>query len=102
MALTRSRRRPREGGDPYAVSPMFWISVSDPVERPRCNHDRQGLWVPACAGTTRKLEQRTAHSFPSPFPRAHIPKQKPRDLALLDFLAAFGDAVAAVVAVDVL
>ena len=45
-------RRPRAGGDPYAVSPMFCTSVSGLVERPRCNHDRQGLWVPACAGTT--------------------------------------------------
>ena len=35
-------------------------------------------------------------------PRAHIAEQKSRDLQLLDFLAAFGDAVAAVVAVDVL
>jgi hypothetical protein len=33
-------------------------------------------------------------------PRAHIPKQKSRHFPLLDFLAAFGDAVAAVVAVD--
>src|ERR1700722_10971407 len=35
-----------------------------------------------------------------PFP--HIAEQKSRHFALLDFLAAFGDAVAAVVAVDVL
>src|SRR5829696_8674697 len=34
-------------------------------------------------------------------PRSHIAEQKSRHLALLDFLAAFGDAVAAVVAVDV-
>src|SRR5712671_6314682 len=34
--------------------------------------------------------------------RSHIAEQKSRDLALLDFLAAFGDAVAAVMAVDVL
>src|SRR5215217_7587708 len=34
-------------------------------------------------------------------PRPHIPEQESRDLPLLDFLAAFGDAVAAVVAVDV-
>src|SRR3954464_11204307 len=38
----------------------------------------------------------------SPFPRPHIAEQESRHLALLDFLAAFGDAVAAVVAVDVL
>src|SRR5664279_2011358 len=34
-------------------------------------------------------------------PRPHIPKQEPRHLPLLDFLAALGDAIAAVVAVDV-
>src|SRR5580704_1772615 len=39
---------------------------------------------------------------PSVLPRPHIAEQKPRDLSLLDFLAAFGDAVAAVVAIDVL
>src|SRR5260370_41360394 len=32
---------------------------------------------------------------PSMLSRPHIPEQKSRDLALLDFLAAFGDAVAA-------
>jgi hypothetical protein len=37
----------------------------------------------------------------SVLPRPHIAKQKSRDFPLLDFLAAFGDAVAAVVAVDV-
>src|SRR5450755_4851569 len=36
----------------------------------------------------------------SMLPRSHIPKQKPRHFPLLDFLAALGDAVAAVVAVD--
>src|SRR5713226_1906563 len=41
-------------------------------------------------------------STPSMLPRPHIAEQKSRDLALLDFLAAFGDAVAAVMAVDVL
>src|ERR1700726_4058698 len=39
---------------------------------------------------------------PSMLPRSHIAEQKSRDLALLDFLAAFGDAVAAVMPVDVL
>jgi hypothetical protein len=34
-------------------------------------------------------------------PGPDISKQEPRHLPLLDFLAAFGDAVAAVVAVDV-
>src|SRR5947199_5625790 len=37
----------------------------------------------------------------SPLPRSHIPEQKSCHLAHLDFLAAFGDAIAAVVAVDV-
>src|SRR3954451_17076468 len=41
-------------------------------------------------------------TIPSMLPRAHVPEQKSRHLALLDFLAAFGDAVAAVMAVDVL
>src|ERR1700730_18305563 len=39
---------------------------------------------------------------PSVLPRPHIAEQESRDFALLDFLAAFGDAVPAVVAVDVL
>ena len=52
------------------------------------------LWVPAFAGTT-------GWENPSMLARAHIAEQKPRDLPLLDFLAAFGDAVAAVMAVDV-
>src|SRR3979490_3649959 len=34
-------------------------------------------------------------------PRSHIAEQESGDLALLDFLAAFGDAVAAVMPVDV-
>ena len=38
---------------------------------------------------------------PSNVSRPHIAEQKSRDLPLLDFLAAFGDPVAAVVAVDV-
>src|ERR1035437_10000871 len=37
----------------------------------------------------------------SVLPGPHIAEQKSRDLALLDFLAAFGDAVAAVMPVDV-
>src|SRR5476649_2850100 len=43
-----------------------------------------------------------AQTSPSMLPCPHIPKQKPRHFPLLDFLAAFGNAVAAVVAVDVL
>src|SRR6202045_3470154 len=44
------------------------------------------------------------HCVPNPsvLPRAHIAEQESGDLALLDFLAAFGDAVAAVMPVDVL
>src|SRR5258705_11422628 len=38
---------------------------------------------------------------PSMLSRPHITEQKSRDLALLDFLAAFGDAVAAVMAGEV-
>src|ERR1700681_1251823 len=50
----------------------------------------------------RSMARRGASALPPlmlPFP--HIPKQKSRDLAFLDFLAAFGDAVAAVMPVDV-
>jgi hypothetical protein len=43
--------------------------------------------------------QQAARSMPA---RPHVPEQVPRHLAHLDLLAAFGDAVAAVVAVDVL
>src|SRR3977135_1486746 len=49
----------------------------------------------ACAGTTPLL------GLPSMLARPHIAEQEACDLALLDFLAAFGDAVAAVMAVDV-
>src|SRR5664279_5434662 len=38
---------------------------------------------------------------PLMLPRPHIAEQESRHLPLLDFLAAFGDAVAAVVAIDV-
>src|ERR1700687_5200020 len=38
----------------------------------------------------------------SMLPRPHIAEQESRHFALLDFLAAFGDALAAVMAVDVL
>src|SRR5216684_4926921 len=55
----------------------------------------------AFAGTTTSLERR-ARNNPSMLPRAHIAEQKSRDLALLYFLAAFGDAVTAVMAIDVL
>src|SRR4051794_4433527 len=44
---------------------------------------------------------RRSRSHPSALPRPHIAEQEASDLALLDFLAAFGDAVAAVVTVDV-
>src|SRR6267154_6104565 len=39
--------------------------------------------------------------IPSMLPRPHIAEQKSRHFPLLDFLAAFGDAVAAVMPVDV-
>src|SRR3954452_16065731 len=38
----------------------------------------------------------------SMLPRPHVSKQEPRDLALLDFLAAFSNAVAAMMAIDML
>src|SRR3984893_12095489 len=51
------------------------------------------------AGSTPAM---TVEGVRSTLPFPHIPEQKPGHLALLDFLAAFGDAVAAVVAVGVL
>src|SRR5207245_2858714 len=43
----------------------------------------------------------TSRCRPSMLPCPHIAEQESGDLAFLDFLAAFGDAVAAVMAVDV-
>jgi hypothetical protein len=42
-----STSRPREGGDPYAVSARSSSAVNASG-----NNGRQGLWVPAFAGTT--------------------------------------------------
>src|SRR4051794_17273069 len=41
---THSGCRPREGGDPYAVSPRCGMACNKPIGR--------WLWVPAFAGTT--------------------------------------------------
>src|ERR1700760_2823409 len=41
-------------------------------------------------------------TYSSMFAGAHVTEQEARDLTLLDLLAAFGDAVAAVMAIDVL
>src|SRR6202795_3500278 len=53
------------------------------------------------AARTRMCICRLKSEMPLVLPCPHIPEQESRDLPLLDFLAAFGDAVAAVVAVDV-
>jgi hypothetical protein len=45
-------RRPREGGDPYAVSPMMRAAIVIFNGQSLCHRYRQGLWVPAFAGTT--------------------------------------------------
>src|ERR1700753_2730735 len=42
--------RPRERGDPYAVSPRLGSGAVT-----FANHKRRGLWVPAFAGTTAHL-----------------------------------------------
>src|SRR3954468_5551895 len=42
-----STGRPREGGDPYAVCSRLTAEFATLL-----SHDRQGLWVPAFAGTT--------------------------------------------------
>src|SRR5216683_5456087 len=54
-------------------------------------------------GSLRSQGRRGDGSAPHPsmLPRPHIAEQKSRHFPLLDFLAAFGDAVAAVVTVDV-
>src|SRR5688572_23838524 len=49
----------------------------------------------------RRPGRRMRERGPSMLPRAHIPEKESRDLSLLDFLAALGNAVAAVMPVDV-
>jgi hypothetical protein len=48
-----STSRPRERGDPYGEESLLSSEV-DAFLKQRC----QGLWVPACAGTTRKRGSR--------------------------------------------
>src|SRR3954464_6391666 len=50
-----STRRPREGGDPYAV----WSRLGSGAEAFR-NNRRRGLWVPAFAGTTHVVAARAS------------------------------------------
>src|SRR5437868_5798714 len=58
--VSLSTRRPRAGGDPYAV-PLRWGTVSDIF----CNNKGRWLWVPAFAGTTRgELMQPSSPSLP--------------------------------------
>ena len=47
------RRRPCEGRDPYAVSLMLRVNADILVAPSRFTRKRQGLWVPAFAGTTK-------------------------------------------------
>jgi hypothetical protein len=51
IALHRSR--PCEGRDPYAVSLMLRVNADTLVAPSRYIRKRQGLWVPAFAGTTK-------------------------------------------------
>jgi hypothetical protein len=46
---------PRERGDPYAVSSMIWKAAVT-FGAARRDPDRQGLWVPAFAGTTKDFD----------------------------------------------
>ena len=45
-------RRPREGGDPDSVSLMMLAALVI-FGGHHADYNRQGLWVPACAGTTQ-------------------------------------------------
>src|SRR5436305_10632302 len=45
---------PRRRGPIRRVADVL-VGISGLVERPLCNHDRQGLWVPAFAGTTEGM-----------------------------------------------
>src|SRR4051794_22759220 len=53
-AVIRSASRPGERRDPYAVSSLFGIEADT-----LCKKRRQGLWIPAFAGTTR---ERSCHA----------------------------------------
>jgi hypothetical protein len=59
LSLAASTCRPRAGGDPYSLP----FCLGDVVET-LLYHRRQGLWVPACAGTTKGR----THSSPAPIP----------------------------------
>ena len=52
--LAHPLRRPRESGDPYAVSPVVKVAV----RRLSRNNYALWLWVPAFAGTTKRVSVR--------------------------------------------
>jgi len=54
LITKHERRRPREGGDPYAVSLVMQVARVI-FGGHQANHNCQGLWVPAFAGTTLYL-----------------------------------------------
>src|ERR1700723_1684537 len=60
------RRRPCESRDPYAVSLMLRVNVDILVAPSRYIRKRQGVWVPALAGTTKNRHSgATEHRAPS-------------------------------------
>src|SRR5689334_16765305 len=61
MGNSLSPRRPRERGDPYAVSPR-----SGTASKTFFHHSRRGVWVPAFAGTT-------AENNVAPYPSRRLP-----------------------------
>src|SRR6266576_5534345 len=75
-----STRRPRAGGDPYAV-PLRWGTVSDIF----CNNKGRWLWVPAFAGTTcgellrvHHMSRRPTHTPSSPRKRGSSIPETPK------------------------
>ncbi len=72
--MSSSRRRP---GPIRRVADVL-VGVNGLVERPRCNHDRQGLWVPACAGTTESVLRRIT-SLLTPGKRHRCPQIPSRE-----------------------
>src|SRR6267142_1089099 len=86
------QRRPRARGDPYAVPLVIRQSVS---------YLHVASMKAGGYGSPLSRGRHMGCPTPSMLSRPHIAEQESRDLALLDFLAAFGDAVAAVMAVDV-
>jgi hypothetical protein len=72
LSLTTSTCRPRAGGDPYSLP----FCLGDVVEA-LLYHRHQGLWVPACAGTTKGRTHSTPRQFPIQFSNSQIADTPP-------------------------